>query len=65
MDSAINAVLWEKSSLPILADVWVDDNDSEDQNLLEQFEAKLHWQMKKELAKKTKKLKWEPNPMEL
>lgn len=65
MDSAINVVLWEKSSLPILADAWIDNKQTDDLNLLEEFESKLYWQLIKEKAEQIEKLEWKPDPTKL
>lgn len=65
MDSAIDCVHWEKSSLPVFADAWINDKVTEDLSLLEEFEFKLSMQLEKEKSQTKEKMEWKPNPMEI
>lgn len=68
MDSVFNYVHWEKSSIPVLADLWIHDKPPQEFVIIPEefdFEAISQLDLKKiGNFEKAEKTEWRPNPME-
>lgn len=68
MDSTFTFVHWEKSHLPIVADLWIGDPKTEEPlQIPEQFDIDFNIEplSNTKETEKDSKTEWKPNPMEI
>jgi hypothetical protein len=68
MDSTLDYIHWEKSSLTIFADAWIGDPTPQELIVIPEefdFDPNLETQLNTKESKKPQKTEWKPDPMEL